>query len=93
MNIPSSARTRPEHPEMAVVYVPTNSLQPYGRNARTHSKTQVKMIAESIQAFGFTNPTLTDQSNTIVAGHGRLEGGETHRDAESSRDTPRKPNS
>lgn len=58
---------------MAVVYVPTNSLQPYARNARTHSKTQVKMIAESIQAFGFTNPILTDQSNTIVAGNGRLE--------------------
>jgi hypothetical protein len=30
------------------------------------------MIAESIKAFGFTNPILTDQNNTIVAGHGRL---------------------
>jgi len=30
------------------------------------------MIAESIKAFGFTNPILTDENNTIVAGHGRL---------------------
>src|ERR1700761_2388220 len=69
MNILSPDLTRPEHPEMAVVYVPTTSLQPYARNARTHNKQQIKMIAGSIKAFGFTNPILTDQNNTIVAGH------------------------
>lgn len=58
---------------MAVVYVPTGSLKPYARNARTHNKRQVKMIADNIQAFGFTNPILTDQNNTIMAGHGRLD--------------------
>lgn len=73
MNILSSGLARPEHPEMAVVYVPTASLEPYARNARTHNKQQIKMIADSIRAFGFTNPILTDQTNTIVAGHGRLE--------------------
>jgi DNA modification methylase len=31
------------------------------------------MIAESIKTFGFTNPVLTDLSDTIIAGHGRLE--------------------
>jgi ParB-like chromosome segregation protein Spo0J len=31
------------------------------------------MISESIKTFGFTNPILTDQNNTIIAGHGRLE--------------------
>jgi ParB-like chromosome segregation protein Spo0J len=49
------------------------SLQPYARNARTHNKQQIKMIAGSIKAFGSTNPILTDQNNTIVTGHGRLE--------------------
>ena len=33
-------------------------LKPYARNARTHSKKQVRQIADSIQRFGFTNPVL-----------------------------------
>ncbi len=42
-------------------------------NARTHSRHQVRQIAESIKAFGFTNPVLVDAENQIVAGHGRVE--------------------
>ena len=34
------------------------SLKPYARNARTHSRKQVKQIAASIERFGFTNPVL-----------------------------------
>lgn len=52
--------------------VPTNSLVPYARNARTHSEAQVAQIAASIKEFGFTNPILTDGANGIIAGHGRL---------------------
>lgn len=47
-------------------------LKPYTRNARTHSKEQIRQIADSIKVFGFTNPILVDKSNTIVAGHGRV---------------------
>ena len=47
------------------------------RNARTHSKKQLKQIAESIRTFGFTNPVLIDQTNTILAGHGRVEAAKT----------------
>ncbi|MEP6826728.1 MAG: DNA methyltransferase [Aestuariivirga sp.] len=43
------------------------------RNARTHSKKQVKQIAASMREFGFTNPLLIDDQNGILAGHGRLE--------------------
>ncbi len=32
------------------------SLRPYPRNARTHSKKQIRQIATSIERFGFTNP-------------------------------------
>lgn len=49
------------------------ALRPWARNARTHSKKQVKQIAESIRTFGFTNPVLIDRENTILAGHGRVE--------------------
>lgn len=43
------------------------------RNARTHSKKQIRQIAASIEAFGFTNPVLIDETGTLIAGHGRLE--------------------
>ena len=33
----------------------------------------MRQIADSIDRFGFTNPILIDASNTILAGHGRVE--------------------
>lgn len=49
------------------------SLRPYARNARTHSKKQLKQIAASIERFGFTNPVLIADDGEIIAGHGRVE--------------------
>ncbi len=49
------------------------SLRPYARNARTHSKKQIKQIAASIERFGFTNPVLVSDDGEIIAGHGRVE--------------------
>ena len=48
-------------------------LKPYARNARTHSKKQIRQIADSIQRFGFTNPILISDNEEIIAGHGRVE--------------------
>ena len=50
-----------------------NALKPWANNARTHSKKQLRQIADSIEEFGFTNPVLIDQDYTILAGHGRVE--------------------
>jgi DNA modification methylase len=47
-------------------------LIPYAANSRTHSDAQVAQIAASIKEFGWTNPILIDDDNTIIAGHGRL---------------------
>ncbi len=58
--------------DLAIEYARVDKLVPYGRNARTHSKKQVSQIAESIEAFGFTNPVLIDRHNTIIAGHSRV---------------------
>jgi DNA modification methylase len=52
---------------------PIASLVPYKNNARTHSKKQLRQIADSIERFGFTNPVLVSQDNMIIAGHGRVE--------------------
>ena len=51
---------------------PLTRLKPYERNARTHSREQVRQIIASIKEFGFTNPLLVDGADGILAGHGRL---------------------
>jgi DNA modification methylase len=53
--------------------LPTSALKPYKNNPRTHSKKQIRQIAESIKVFGWTNPVLADAENQIIAGHGRVE--------------------
>src|SRR6266699_2495076 len=59
-------------PRAQIEYVATLSLRAWPRNARTHSKKQVRQIADSIRRFGFTNPVLIDRDNTMLAGHGRV---------------------
>lgn len=56
--------------KLKIVYRDIEELIPYVNNARTHSPTQVKRIADSIKEFGWTNPILIDGNNGIVAGHG-----------------------
>jgi hypothetical protein len=53
--------------------VPVEQLLPYKANARTHSRKQIRRIANSIERFGFTNPVMIDDQNGIIAGHGRVE--------------------
>ena len=60
-------------PELEVEYLDPGRLMPWARNARTHSKKQIRQIADSIAEFGFTNPVLIDCENTILAGHGRVK--------------------
>lgn len=50
-----------------------DNLVAYDCNSRTHSDEQIHQVVKSIQEFGFTNPILVDESNTIIAGHCRLE--------------------
>ena len=59
-----------QYPSLEVL--PIAALTPYPRNARTHSKKQIRQIAASIERFGFTNPVLIDKENMILAGHGRV---------------------
>lgn len=59
-------------PSIAIEHLPTASLRPYARNARTHSPKQIAQIAASIREFGFNNPVLVDRTGEIIAGHGRV---------------------
>src|SRR5262249_56179552 len=69
---PQSAMTSATQPT-AIELVPVASLRPYLGNARTHSKKQIRQIADSIKQFGFTNPVLVGENGEIIASHGRVE--------------------
>jgi DNA modification methylase len=58
--------------ELTIVYKTVEELIPHSRNARVHSRHQIRQIAASIKEFGFANPVLIDSKNTIIAGHGRV---------------------
>ena len=59
-------------PAPQIEFRPVGTLKPYDKNARRHSRAQVRQIADSIRRFGFTNPVLITDDGAIVAGHGRV---------------------
>jgi len=52
--------------------VPVSSLNEYINNSRTHTEAQIEKIAQAIAEFGFLNPIVIDETNTIIAGHARV---------------------
>jgi ParB-like chromosome segregation protein Spo0J len=58
--------------ELAVTHRKIESLTPFANTARVHSRSQIRKLRDSIQAFGFVNPVLINTAGTIVAGHGRV---------------------
>jgi len=67
-----AGKTDPKLP-WPIEMLPPHSLRPAQRNARTHSKKQVRQIADSMARFGVTNPLIADDRGRIVAGHARAE--------------------
>jgi ParB-like chromosome segregation protein Spo0J len=51
----------------------TQSVTALSGQRPTHSRKQIKLIADSIKRFGFTNPILVTDDFEVVAGHGRLQ--------------------
>src|SRR5437879_5738045 len=58
---------------MVIETMPVSKPRPHAKNARTHSKKQIRQIADSIKKFGFINPVLISDGDEIIAGHGRVE--------------------
>lgn len=56
-----------------IVYRDPRELIAYENNSRVHSADQIDRIKRSIEEFGFINPVLIDENNTIIAGHARTE--------------------
>lgn len=59
--------------DLAVVYIPLDTLAEYPNNPRQHDSEQIIKIQRSIESFGFINPILVDEKGQIIAGHARLK--------------------
>lgn len=59
--------------KLQVNYRSIADLQTRKSNPRTHSDAQNKQIMRSVEHFGFTNPVLFDDVDSVIAGHGRIE--------------------
>lgn len=57
---------------LRVCYYRAEDLKPDPRNPRSHSRRQLRQIADSMRAFGFNVPVLIDADRKVIAGHGRL---------------------
>lgn len=71
MPLPSSGLLKDRN--LIVDYRPIEELRPYANNARQHPRSQLKKLAASLKQFGFVNPILVDDEDTILCGHGRVE--------------------
>jgi DNA modification methylase len=66
----SAAAGKPDR--LNLTYRPIDELKPGSANPRLHSKKQIRQIANSIKAFGFNVPILSDRNDQVICGHGRL---------------------
>jgi ParB-like chromosome segregation protein Spo0J len=59
--------------DLRIVVLPISSLKPNPRNARTHTRRQIRKIDHSIGVVGFNCPIIIDENNVILAGHAIFE--------------------
>lgn len=57
---------------MDIKQIKTETIKPYGHNAKMHPPEQIERIARSISEFGWQQPLVVDKDNVLVIGHGRL---------------------
>lgn len=57
---------------LKVTYLPIERLKPHPQNSRSHTKKQIRSMAEAIKTYGWTNPILIDELDNVLAGHARL---------------------
>jgi DNA modification methylase len=63
----------PKAPLQQIVLRPPGSLRSNPRNARTHSKRQIRQLANSIKTAGFIGAVIIDENEVLLAGHARWE--------------------
>ena len=56
---------------MEIIEVNISEIKPYEKNAKIHSKEQIKNVSESIEQFGWQQPIVIDKNKIIIIGHCR----------------------
>lgn len=49
-----------------------SQIKPYPKNEKIHTKDNMLLIRASLDEIGYINPIIVDDTNTILAGHGRF---------------------
>lgn len=75
-NYINEVQTMDKDNKLNIFYLNKSKIKPFKDNPRLHSKEQIKQIANSIKEFGFRIPISVDETNTILAGHGRYRAAE-----------------
>lgn len=75
--VEATARAVSVAPPLMVVMRRLAELKPHPRNARRHSPEQIGQLAGVMRRFGWTNPVLIDEGDTIIAGHARVLAGQS----------------
>ena len=57
---------------MEIIMRKVSELTPYEKNAKTHDKTQIANVAQSIAEMGWLQPLVIDRDGVVVVGHCRL---------------------
>ena len=57
---------------MEITMRKVSELTPYEKNAKTHDKTQIENVAQSIKEMGWLQPLVIDKDGVVVVGHCRL---------------------
>ncbi len=63
----------PASQDPTIASYPIARIKPHPRNARTHTRSQIRQVAQSIKTFRWTFPILLDGNDRIIAGHARFE--------------------
>jgi DNA modification methylase len=73
--MPGGCAPRPELTavNLRVQALPISQIKLNRRNCKTHPGRQIRQIANSMAAFGFTNPLLVAEDGTLIAGEGRYK--------------------
>ena len=73
--MPAGCAPRPEltGANLRVQALPISQIKLNPRNCKTHPDRQIRQIANSIVAFGFTNPLLVTEDGELIAGEGRYK--------------------
>ncbi len=72
-DLPSTNGVNRLEPQLAIEYLPIDTLKAAPKALRNHSKAQLAAIRASIRMFGLNAPAIIDAKDVVIDGHAVLE--------------------